>query len=654
MRYLVLFILAMLRVPAMEAVSSLRLAVPFTDGAVIQRGKPVPVWGWAQAGAVVQVVMSTQERTATAGPDGRWQVVFAAIEKADRTPMTLRASSLGVQVEAHDVVVGEVWLCAGQSNMELGLWHVTDSKAEIVAASHPDIRVLTVAKISAGAPAADIAGAWKACTPAVAKDVSASAYFMGRELQDRLTVPIGLIVSAWGGAQAEPWLSLPALRREPELVRWAEAFDTAMARYPAAKAIFDRDQSAWNADWDGMLKAPPPAWSAADLDEAAWQSMPVPGSWEGHGLEVDGFVWFRRSIELTPALAGRDLVLSLGPIENGDVCWWDGVRIGDGSGGAPRHYAIHADQAKVGRHSVAVRVFNWGGAGGFTGGPEALHLTATAGGDGLPLAGIWRYRVEHALASRPQMPLGPGHDGLPSGMWNGMVAPLAPCAIRGIAWWQGESNTGRAAAYRALLPTLIADWRRAWGDTGLPFVVVQLANVYGPAKQPEDSDWAELRDAQSAAVRRTPGSALVVGIDIGQADDVHPHNKQEFGRRLALAAMSLAYGATADGSGPLYREAVVESGRMRIRFDHAAGGLAVRGAGGVQQVAISGEDRHFIWAEAVIDGDTLVVSSPVIPHPVAVRYAWARNPAGCNLIGRNNLPAAPFRTDDWPLTTLGK
>lgn len=626
---------------------ALSLAHVFSDHGVLQRDRPLPVWGWAPPGATVAVALASQTRSTTAGADGRWSVTFDPLA-TDAGILQLTASSGEATVTASDLLVGEVWVCSGQSNMEWApSWGVRDGPQEIAAAAgFPRIRLLNVAKTSTDTPAQDITTTWTVCSPATVAGFSAVGYFFGRELNRSLDVPVGLIASSWGGTPAQSWTSREALAASPTLTGYVKSLDDALAAYPAAKARYDE-----------ALKNPPPAtkvddagWQKPDLVVAEWKEMTLPKNWEKAGLNIDGVVWFRRTIDIPATSAGADLSLGLGPIDDQDVTWWDGEQVGTTAAwNEPRTYTVPARLVTAGRHIIAVRVTDTGHGGGIFGKPEQL-VAKPGAGEPIPLAGPWQYRVAEELAAKPRPPMGPGNAWLPTGLRNGMITPLIPYAIRGAIWYQGESNAGQAWQYRTLFPAMIADWRAAWGQGDFPFLFVQLANFTAAAKDPGDSDWAELRDAQLFTLRSVPATGMAVAIDIGDAGNIHPANKQEVSRRLSLWALAGIQGTQAASSGPLYTGATVEDARIRVAFDHLGGGLVAKG-GPLQRFAIAGADRTWVWADAVIDGDSVLVSSPQVAEPVAVRYAWANNPDGCNLYNKAGLPASPFRTDDWPAIT---
>ena len=372
--------------------------------------------------------------------------------------------------------------------------------------------------------------------------------------------------------------------------------------------------------------------------------MNLPTGIEAAGLpDFDGVVWFRREIELPEGAAGKDAMLHLGPIDDNDTTFVNGVPIGATEGWqTPRDYKVPGSLLKAGKNTIAVRVLDTGGGGGIYGEASALKLDI-AGQDSLALAGGWLYKDSVPLAKTTPPPARlDGNPNVTTVLYNGMIAPLVPFGIKGAIWYQGESNAGRGKQYQTLLPTMIQDWRTRFGVGEFPFFIVQLANFMQARPQPGESAWAELREAQALTAQTLPKTGLAVAIDIGDAADIHPINKQEVGRRLALSAQSIAYGEKIEYSGPIYRALKVEGGKVRLTFTHAAG-LAAKDGQKLQGFAIAGADKKWVWADAVIEGQSVVLSSPQVPNPTMARYNWADNPNG-NLINAANLPAVPFRT----------
>ena len=622
----------------------------FTDNMVVQRNRRVPVWGWTEPGRKVTVRLQDQQVTVRANARGKWLARLGPFRAGG--PFTLEIAGSHQTVTLTNVLVGDVWICSGQSNMEMGIGAVNDAAAEIARADFPRIRLCTVPKRVASTPQETAAnGPWQVCTPtAVAAGgwggFSAVGYFFGRDLHRDLDVPIGLIHTSWGGTVAEAWTSAEALKKMKDFRPALSQLEQMTAQSGDTRVSFEQQMSEWYARNDPG-SADHLGWAAPDLHSAEWSTMSLPQNWEQGGLpDFDGVVWFRKEVELAAGWNGKEAVLHLGPIDDRDTTWVNGVKIGGlDDWSAARDYRVSAGVLQTGRNVIAVRVLDTGGGGGFHGKLEEMRLELAGVADTVTLAGTWRYREGVSLDKpRPVPQTLDNNPNVVTVLYNGMIAPLVPFAIEGAIWYQGESNAGRARQYRTLLPTMIADWRSRFGVGDLPFLIVQLANFMEAKADPGESAWAELREAQLLTSQRVPKTGLAVAIDIGDAADIHPKNKQEVGRRLALAAEAIAYGKKIDYSGPIYRAMTRDRHRIRLRFDHVDGGLVVKGGGPLKGFAIAGADGKFVWAEAAIQGDAVVVWSPRISQPAAVRYGWADNPVG-NLYNQAGLPASPFRTD---------
>ncbi|WP_375418275.1 sialate O-acetylesterase [uncultured Hymenobacter sp.] len=657
--------LALLAGPAAaQAPAALRLPALVGSHMVLQRERPLPLWGWAAPGEQVSITFRGQTYAASR-PDasGRWQATLPPQPAGGPYPLLVRGS--GQTIELSDVLVGDVWLASGQSNMQFkvkdkpgGYQPVQNADQEIAAANFPKIRFFTVNQTVAYQPQAEVAGSgWRVCSPATVAELSAVAYFFGRDLHQRYPeVPMGLLVSSWGGTLAEAWTSAEGLRPFPEFAAPVQDFarrTTSLAddqrRYDAQRQTYLQSLSSR----DQGSQPGRPSWATPTLDDArAWASMTLPAAWETTPAlaNYDGVVWFRKEIELSAAEAGKPLTLELGPVDDSDSTYFNGIKVGSTNGyDQPRTYQVPAALARPGRNVIAVRVLDTGGGGGIWGAADKLSLrTATRV---LLLAGAWQYRPGTDPRELPVPPTAGGTQNAPTALYNGMIAPLIPYPLKGVIWYQGESNAERAAQYRRLFPALIQDWRRAWNAPQLPFLFVQLANYMAARPQPGESAWAELREAQAQALQ-LPSTGMATAIDIGEANDIHPHNKQEVGRRLALAARRVAYGDNKlVSSGPTYTKMSIANGAARLRFDHRGAGLVAKD-GALRGFAVAGADRKFYWATAEVQGGEVVVRSDQVPTPVAVRYNWADNPSG-NLYNKDGLPAVPFRTDN-PAGTGGK
>lgn len=623
------------------------LSPVFTDNMVLQRDQEDAVWGWADPGAKVTVSLAGQTADAVAGADGKWKLLLPALPAGGPHTMTVSGPE---QVTLENILIGDVWICSGQSNMEWGVGSSNNAGQEIAAATDGQIRLLTVSKGVAPEPEATFeSNGWQVCSPETVGGFSAVGYFFGRALREDLEVPIGLIHTSWGGTIAEAWTSKEALQPLGDFNQAMEELER------QAKAGAADPRTEWFAKHDPGSAGGRAPWAAVDLDDSGWTAMNQPQEWSASGVDelgrLDGAVWFRRAFDV--AAVGKAGRLHLGSIDDDDSVWLNGEPVGSSEGHQKqRVYEIPAGLLKAGENTLAVRVFDSFGGGGFTGPAEQMKIEME-GVAPVPLSGEWRYRIGADLSKAPPYPKPLGNNpNVPTVLYNAMISPLLPYGIKGAIWYQGESNAGRAAQYRKLLPAMIGDWRARFGQGDFPFYIVQLANFTPRAAEPGDSDWAELREAQALTAKNVPNCGLAVTIDIGEADDIHPRNKQDVGKRLALAALGQAYGKDIVHSGPGFKSVVFQDGVATIAFDHVGGGL-VAAPPGLKGFAIAGEDKKFVWADARIEGDSVVVSAPQVGSPVAVRYAWAHNPEA-TLFNREGLPARPFRTDDWPGVTEGR
>ncbi|HEX8889206.1 MAG TPA: sialate O-acetylesterase [Pyrinomonadaceae bacterium] len=625
----------------------------FTDDMVLQRRVKFPIWGWTSPGASVTVEFQGKSSTAVADAGGKWMARLGPFEAGGPFTLTVKGPQ---SVTLNNVLVGDVWLASGQSNMEMGLTKVANADEEVAHANYPMIRLYSVPKVISATPQTTIKARWQVCTPASVAEggwggFSAVAYFFGRRLQQELNVPIGLIHSSWGGTVAEGWVSEEALSTMPDFVPAIKALAQTMNDpVGGGPADIDKQMDEWWTKNDPG-SANPPGWAAVSVETTEWKTAKLPQAWEDAALPgFDGVVWYRKTFELPSDWAGHDLTLSLGPIDDRDTTFVNGVKVGAmNQYDTPRIYKIGASLVHPGANTIAVRVLDTGGAGGFWGTPDQMKIApAEKSAAAISLAGDWSYRPSVSIEKVEAPPAFTSNNlGLVLARYNGMIAPLIPFAIKGAIWYQGESNVGRAEQYKKVMATLIQDWRARFQVGDFPFLIVQLANFMTRRDVPTDSEWARLRDSQLYISEHVQHSGLAVTIDIGDAKDIHPKDKQDVGNRLALEALRVAYDKKIESSGPIYRSMKVEGDTIRISFDHTDGGLMTKDGDKLVGFAIAGEDRHFVWADAVIKGKDVVVSSPEVKKPVAVRYAWADNPAS-NLYNKEGLPASPFRTDDFP------
>ena len=613
------------------------LAPLFTDNMVLQRGQSDPVWGWTTPGATVAVSIAGKSASAVAGADGKWTAKLPSLPVGG--PYTLRIA--GPQtVLCANVLVGDVWICSGQSNMEFGVGNVDNADQETAAANYPQIRLFMVQHNIQLTPQ-DLApvSPWAVCSPATVRQggwngFSAVGYFFGRDLQQNLHVPIGLIETNWGGTPAETWTSGPALAKLPDFAPAVAQMDAQQG----ATLSHAQQVEAWYAKNDPGVAG---KWADPATDASAWPSMTLPGYIQDAGipeLKINGIIWFRKTVDLPADAVGKDAILHFVADDN-DTAWVNGTQVGATEGyQTPRDYRVPASLLKAGPNEIAVRVLDTGGQGGIYGDAAKLFWEVP-GGQNIPLAGSWHYKVGASLDKTTALPLGPVDQNSPTTLYNGMVAPLIPYGIKGAIWYQGEANAGRAAQYERLLPAMIGDWRGRWGEGDFPFYLVQLANW-----QPGGDSWADLREAQWQIAKTVRNAGIATAVDIGDHTDIHPKNKQEVGRRLALVAEAQAYRQKVEASGPLYQAMAVEGSAIRLRFTHLGGGLTAHADGLLTGFTIAGADGKFVPADAKIDGDTVAVSAAGVSQPVAVRYAWSADPV-CSLYNKAGLPALPFRTD---------
>lgn len=630
--------------PVLPAAAQMQVSRLFADGMVMQRGMEVPVWGWAEPGTEVTVSFEGEPFAAIADGDSTWRVVLPAREAGG--PFTMTLTGGGETRRVGDIWIGDVWVASGQSNMEWPVAESAEAAAEIAAGEHPLIRHFNVPWSWAERPAPRLAGgAWQVATPEHVGQFSAVGYYFARALRTQVDVPIGLLNATWGGSRLEPWMSQEALGLS------AAERDAAFAAERDREAvILDRIRARIGTlpTVDAGLAEGLAHWAAPDFDDGAWVEMPVPAVWEAHGFEgLDGVGWYRTTFTLSEAEAQQGVTLGLGMIDDSDIAWVNGTEVGrtDNAWNQARLYAVPPAALRPGTNVLAVRVEDFLGGGGIAGPKDAVFLEAHTGRRALPA--VWRFTVGRVTI---------GTNGsfqknqVPTLLWNKMIHPLLPFPIKGVLWYQGESNASNAAdavAYERLFQQMIRHWRAAWGQGDFPFLWVQLANFMEPDDAPPaESHWATLRAAQHAALA-LPHTAQAVIIDIGEADDIHPRNKQDVGRRLARAARHVAYGENLVYAGPVYRSHEVRDGQVWVRFEHVGGGLETPHGASLGGFAVAGAEGRFVWAEARIEGDQVVVWSDAVPVPAAVRYAWGNNPARANLYNAEGLPAAPFRTDAW-------
>lgn len=633
---------------------SLRLASPFQDHAVLQRDQVLPVWGWAAPNTRIRVTLAGHEAHGLSNAQGDWLVRLPALSAGGPHTLTVAAAN-GATLAVTDVLVGEVWLASGQSNMNWVLEQSVPFTTDAIAtADFPQIRFFNVGRCTHLGPQRTVAGSWQTATPAAAPKFSAVAFSFARRLHRELGVPVGILSSSWGGTIVESWTSRSTLAHNPEIAAW-------FAGYEAQAWTADRWKNAGELNADGRLANPnlpadpglTQSWQAAALDDSAWSSISLPSTWQSAGEKYSGVVWFRRTVEIPAAWVGRDLELHLGAADKQDITWVNGVEIGrtgkdreDRFWNIPRIYTVPAALVTGRSLVIAVRVYSFIYDGGLIG--PAAEMRIQCADATLPLTGAWRFRCEHnlGLVVPPAPVMGHGEPNSPHMLFDNMIAPLVPYALRGAIWYQGESNESAPHLYARLLRDLVEDWRRQWGQPSLSFHTVQLTAFRAPQAHEADSKWARIREAQTALLL-LPGTGIAVITDLGEAGDIHPKNKIPVGERLAQSALARDYHRALVPNGPIASAFSFNGAVARVAFTDTDGTLTTADGAAPRTFFVAGPNRLFHPATVRIEGTSIVATSPAVPAPVAIRYAWADNPEGSNLTGASGLPASPFRSDRW-------
>lgn len=665
------------RLLAAEPQPAFRMACIFTDHMVLQRDQPLPVWGWAAPGRAVTIEVGPHFARTRTNAEGRWRLTLPSLESG-KGPLTMTVKAGDETIRLIDILVGEVWLCSGQSNMEMSVHESAEAKTEIKAANHPSIRLFNIPRPAAMAsdPQDDVVGQWQACSPETIGDFSAVGYYFGREIHQSINVPVGLISASWGGTIIETWTRHEEISRLPGMTeRIADAQDihrdptvvpqdmTASEKraaeihladfkskaeyklaFKASQELAARSRQAFNEARANDALAH--KMTRPDLDLSSWKIMEIPNRWGEAGLpDFRGMVWFRKTIDVPSSWAGKHLVLHLDRIYEGDVTWFNGEQVGAtiiANYSKQRVYSIPANLIKTGDNTITVRVVDTFRPRGMSGKADAMALCVAGSEetDRIGLAGPWYYKSGVQLRASLSYP--DDHVNLPTLLYNTMIHPLVPFAIRGITWYQGEQNHGDGMLYFDKMQALIQSWRNVFLRPDAPFYFVQIA-PYRYGGNMVEYTLPELWEAQTAAMD-IPHTGMAVISDIGHINWLHPSNKQGVGKRLALWALAKDYGREdLVYSGPLYKSMAIEGSKIRLSFNYTGSGLVSRDAKPLDWFEIAGEDGKFVKAQALIDGHTVVVSSDAIVKPTAARFAW-HQVAVPNLMNKEGLPAGPFRT----------
>ncbi len=604
-----------------QGVGKVRLPKLISDCMVLQRDVDLKLWGWADAGTKVTVRFNGNYFETETDANGDWQVVLPP-QKAGG-PYLLEVNEMVIR----DVLVGDVWLCSGQSNQETPIHRLTEMFPEINVSNNHMIRHYKVpTQDSKEYLQEEIAGnaQWHSGVASEVMNWTALAYFYAVEAYEKTGVPQGMLVSSLGGSAIESWIGQEHLKEFPQLLLDKEALNG----FEQAKK--DKGEGKWN-QWD---------W-----DDSDWKTMQMPGTWRENGLNVRGTVWMRKDFEIPESMEGRHAKLSMGTLVHNDAVFVNGVYVGStGYEYPPRRYQIPAGVLRIGKNTIAVRLNAPAGNGEFVKDKPYKIIGDAAEID---LKGSWKYKVGLDMNEvTPYAERLKNRNNVGSGLYNGMIYPIRNYQVRGTIWYQGESNAGNTSRYAELVSSLIINWRELWNMPEMPFLLMQLPNFMQKHDKPTDSGWARIREAQLQAFKTIPNTALAVTYDVGEWNDIHPLNKKDMAKRLFLGARKVVYGEKLVYAGPVYKDMKVEGNKIIITFTETGRGLMAKG-GILKHFAIAGEDRQFVWADAVIRGNKVIVSSKDVKQPVAVRYAWSDNPKDANLCNKEGLLASPFRTDHW-------
>jgi len=615
---------------------------------VLQREQPIKIWGWATAGEAIEVSMAAQSATTTANSHGNWEVTLGKMPAGGPHEISIVGKNT---IQLKDVLVGDLWLASGQSNMEWRISSTPFTETDSVLLSENQIRLFTVQIETDYLPRNDVKGGpWMNLTSQNISSFSAVAYHFGKFVHQEIGVPIGLINSSLGATSAEAWMSNESLMAfdqfEPEIA-------PILSRGKSSKQIHDEfvsNQAQW--EKEGYLTGPgiDDQWYLPTTDASDWQDITVPGYWEDDNYEGhDGAMWYRKTFDLPEGGIPDSFLIQLTQIDDYDRTWVNGIEVGETFGRHNfRNYWVPASALKSQGNVIVVRAFDIGGKGGFS--TNAFWLTGM-------IRGTWQCKPGLKIDARrfrtmPTVNVSPFSS--PGVLYNANIAPLTKLPIKGAIWYQGESNAGRAYEYRSLFKGLIKDWRAQWGKPDLPFLFVQLANYNPESNVPAQSDWAELREAQTMALS-LPHTGMAVTIDIGEALDIHPRNKVDVGHRLGLAALKAAYDLDTVFQGPTVDHLVFAKDHVTVTYSDVGSGLISKDKFGyIRGFELAGSDKQFHWAKAEIVRGKVHVSCSTVVEPVAIRYLWSNNPGQIDLYNLEGLPALPFRSDDWPGGTIDR
>ncbi len=624
--------------------AQLRLPRIITDSMVLQRDVKLNIWGWASPGEKIKVQFNGKTYQAKTDDNGRWMVVMTPLKAGGPYVMNINGAKNSIKLK--EILIGDVWLCSGQSNMEHYMaQHEVRYAAEIASVNYPQIRqfkVFTNAKMEG--PQTDVLpSAWKWANPENIRSFTAVGYFFAKEIFEKYHVPIGIINSSVGGTPIEAWTSEEGFKEFPEIISTINKNkDTAYLNSLTRR--FTGGGRGFRGPQDKGITGSIP-WYDLNYVPKGWKTIAIPGYWEDQGVkDLNGVVWYRKEVTVPASMTGKPAKVYLGRIVDADMLYINGKLVGTTTYMYPqRRYNVPEDLLKEGKNIFVVKVTNNSGKGGFV--PDKPYYLFS-GADTVDLKGYWQYKVGEVYA--PREGFGGGGpvaaQNQPAALYNGMIAPITNYAVKGFLWYQGESNSGRPQEYAKLQPAQINDWRNKWNRGALPFILVQLPGFLDYNYLPSESSLAAFRESQLKSLS-VPNTGMAVTIDLGEWNDIHPDNKKDVGRRLALIAEKLAYNENVVCSGPVFKSAVTEGNKMILSFTNTGSGLISGDGEDLSEFAIAGADKKFVWAKAKIEGDKIIVWNDDLTSPLYVRYAWSDDPVNPNLYNKEGLPASPFRTD---------
>lgn len=634
-------------------VAQVKLPKLISDGMVLQRDKAVKLWGWASPDEVVTIRFNDRTYIVKTGGDRQWQLTLPAMKAGGPYKMDISGKN---HLVIKDILFGDVWICSGQSNMEFVMSRVKDKyAAQIAGSANPNIRQFFIYHQWNLKPQTDVkSNGWREVDPQTILQFTAVGYFFAKQLYEKYHVPIGLISSSVGGTPAEAWTSADGLKELPNYLKQIKPYQDS-----AKVAEIVKKEAQLVNDWNKRVKEEDKGsidqsdlWKSGDSAPSGWKPLTIPGTISIPELKnFSGILWIKKEIELSADMVGKNAELHMGNFSDWDTTYVNGQKVGyTNSRYYTRKYLMAGNLLKAGKNVIVIRMMVNSPPATFT---DGKLYQLTTGNTNIPLTGEWQYRIGVTVDAYPKAKL-TNFSSKPTVLYNSMIAPLLNYSVKGVIWYQGEANTSQAYAYRTLFKAMINDWRGHFNQGDFPFLLVQLAGLRAKDKEPKESTWAELREAQAMALA-LPNTGMAVAHDLGEWNDIHPLNKMDVGTRLALVAQKVAYNdKSVVYSGPVYQSMKVKNNQCSIHFTNIGTGLQVKNGGELSQFAIAGADRKFVWANARIEGDNVIVWSDVIDNPVAVRYAWSDNPEGANLYNKEGLPALAFRTDDWPGLTVGK